>query len=409
MASAVRCWIAAVGLAVSIAPAAAQQPQAEPTKVDASGGGVTFSSGANSLSIGARAQFRWTVDQREKADADTVGAGVGRADGAFSQFDVTRMRLALAGGVYRPWMRYTFQFELGRTGGEGASKIKDASLEIRPTGRNYRIAVGQFKTPFGLQQQTSQGRQQFVDRAITDAKFNPGRDVGLMFAGTAVGRTLGYEVGVFNGSGESARDTSRSHLWVGRFFFNPLGVYALSEGASDPPDRPVVHFGAAARGGPQIRGRMPAGIVQDADNQTAYGIELAFKARRFSSTAEHFWMIDEQQNPAAGPDLKSRGYHAQAGLMLVPRLFDAALRYAAVDPDTSASDAALTELLGVVGYYWRGHNLKVQADAGRIRYGANFAALSSRARAGLPALGTRLVSGRSMSDKQFRLQCQVTF
>ncbi|MBI4487058.1 MAG: hypothetical protein HY655_13700 [Acidobacteria bacterium] len=384
-------------------------PPADATKVDASAGGVTISSGVNSLTIGARAQFRWTVDKREEFDADRGGSGVGRADGAFSQFDVTRMRVTLSGGAYRPWLRYLFQFELSRTSGEGASRIKDAVIEIRPTGTPYRIQTGQFKVPFGLQLLTSSGRLQFVDRAITDSKFVPAREMGVMFGGTAAGRKVGYEAGVFNGSGESIRQTRESPLWAARVFLNPLGAYALSEGAIDGTDKPVVHVGVSVRGGAQIRGRTTAGIVQNADRQTAVDVELAFKALRFSSTAEFFWMNDERRNPAILADLKSNGYHAQAGFMVVPRRTELAIRYARIEGDSEVDDAAVSELRGVFGYYWRAHNLKLQADIGQVGYDAGYATLSSRARAGLPSIGTRLATGRSLADTEFRLQLQLAF
>jgi phosphate-selective porin len=377
--------------------------------VDASRGGVTISSGVNSLTIGARLQVRWTLDDREEADADTAGSGLGESDGPLSQVDVPRLRVTMSGGVFRPWFRYLFQFEMSRTGGEGGSRVKDAVFEIRPTGRNFRLLAGQFKAPFGLQQLTSSGRLQFVDRAITDAKFNPGREMGVMFGGTSMGRKVGYEIGVFNGSGESIRQNNRSHLWAGRVFFNPLGAYALSEGGSDAGPNPVLHIGLGAHGGEQIRGRSAAAAVEDADAQTALNVEFAFKAPRFYSTAEYFWMTEEQENPVRGRDIDSRGFHAQAGYMVVPKTTEIGLLIAHVDGDTRVEDSNLDEIRAGVGYYWQAHNLKVQADVGRLHYDANFAGMSSRARLGLPGLGTRLVSGRSLTDTQVRVQAQVAF
>jgi phosphate-selective porin len=398
-----------VSILAVCAPAWAQQPPAPDPTTATWGNGLTFSSGVNSLTIGARAQFRWTVDDREQADADLAGAGVGHADGAFSQFDVPRVRLTLSGGALRRWLRYQLQFELSRLSGELGSRIKDAILEIRPTGRSFRWQVGQFKVPFGLQQLTSSGRQQFVDRAITDNKFVPGRDMGVMWAGSGAGRTIGYEVGVFNGAGESVRQTTKSPLWAGRVVFQPLGAYALSEGAVDGAEKPIVHVAFAARSGAQIRGRTPPGVFEHADHEGAYDVEFAIKTGRFYSTAEHFWMMDEQDNPVSGPDIDSRGYHAQAGWMLVPRHVEAALRVSAVQGDTAIDDASLVEWRVALGYFWSGHSLKVQGDVGQMRYGRNFAALSSRARAGLPALANRLVSGQAFADGQFRVQMQLAF
>ena len=398
-------------LLILATPGGAQTAPAQPapeTKVDASRGGITISSGVNSLTIGGRMQFRWTLDDRERADTDTAGSGRGDADGFISQFDVPRLRLSLSGGVYRPWLRYLFQLDFSRTPGESASKIKDAVIEVRPTGSSYRFQVGQFKAPFGLQQLTSSGRLQFVDRAITDSKFTPSREMGAMFAGTAMGRTLGYEAGVFNGSGESVRQNNKSQLVAGRVFWQPLGPYALSEGSSDAAARPVLHVGVGARTGEQIRGRTPTSTVEDPDDQTALNAEFAFKSRRIYSTAEYFWMTDEQQNPTAGRDIESRGAHVQAGYMVLPARADVGILFAQITPDADVDDAEITEVRGVVGYYWHAHGLKLQADGGRLIYEDRFSALGARARQGLPAPGTRLGSGR-LVDTQVRVQFQVAF
>ena len=398
-----------LAVALLAAPTTALAGQDTGTKVDASRGGVTFSSGPNSLTIGARVQVRWMLDAREEADADLIGEGVGRKDGLLTQFDVPRMRVSLSGGVYRPWLRYAFQFDFSRTGGLGSSKIKDAIIEIRPVDRDYRIQMGQFKAPFGLQQLVSSARQQFVDRAITDGKFTPGRDVGVMLGGTIVDERVGYQAGLFNGAGESALQTAGAPLVVGRVFYQPIGAYALSEGATDAPDNAALHVGLAARTGRQIRGRTAPGVVESADNQTAIGAEFAYRRPRFHTTAEYFWMTEDVRNPTPGPDLDSRGFHAQAGYMIVPRTTELGVRFAAVDPDTDADDAGVREIRGVVGYFWQGHNLKLQADIGQLRYGAGYGTLSARARAGLPLLGSRLVSRQALADTQFRVQMQVGF
>src|SRR5688572_31630955 len=111
-------------LCTSAAAAQGQTAPPPPTTVDASRGGITITSGVNSLTIGARPQFRWTVDDREAFDSDTVGSGVGHAVGPVGQFDVVRMRVSLSGGVYRRWMRYLCQFDFSRTSGGGDSKSK---------------------------------------------------------------------------------------------------------------------------------------------------------------------------------------------------------------------------------------------------------------------------------------------
>jgi phosphate-selective porin len=354
-------------------------------------------------------QFRWTLDDREAFDADSTGDGVGREDGPSGAFDVPRMRISFSGGAFRPWLKYEFQFDLSRTSGESSSKIKDAVIEIRPVDRNYRLRFGQFKAPFGLQQLTSSGRQQFVDRAITDSKFVPSRDMGLMVATTFARGTVGVDAGVFNGAGESRRQNNRSYLWVGRAYYQPWGNYRLSEGSSDAGDDPVLHVGAGIRTGTQVQGRTTTGVFDDADNQTAMNAEFAYKARRVFATAEYFWMSDAQNNPVDGRDIGSHGFHAQASYMLVPRIVEAGVRYARIDPDTDVASSDVSEVRAVVGYYWQGHNLKVQGDVGQVGFDDNVSALASRARLGLPSLGSRLVIGERLRDTQVRVQLQIAF
>ena len=406
----IRLFITSLMLLLSALPVSAQSPAPPPdTRVDASRGGITITSGVNSLTIGARMQFRWTLDDREAFDADIVGDGVGRADGPASAFDVPRMRISFSGGAFRPWLKYEFQFDLSRTGGESGSKIKDAVIEIRPVDRNYSVRLGQFKAPFGLQQLTSSGRQQFVDRAITDSKFVPSRDMGVMIRSTFADSTIGVDAGVFNGAGESRRQSNRSHLLTGRVYYQPWGAYRLSEGSSDAGDDPLLHVGAGVRTGTQVQGRTATGVFDDADNQTAMNAEFAYKARRVFATAEYFWMSDAQENPVDGRDIDSHGFHAQASYMLVPRVVEAGVRYARIDPDTDVASSDVTEVRGVVGYYWQGHNLKVQGDVGQVGFDDNFSALASRARQGLPLLGNRLVSGERVRDTQVRVQLQIAF
>jgi phosphate-selective porin len=399
----------AVGMATGSSVAAQTPSQPDDTQVDASRGGVTISSGVNSLTIGARAQFRWTVESREGFDGDEAGEGVGHEDGPQSEFDVPRLRVSLSGGAFRPWLRYLFQFDFSRTGGAEDSKIKDAILEIRPVGRSYRIMVGQFKAPFGLQQITSSGRLQFVDRAITDAKFSPGREMGAMFGGTTLSRKVGYEFGVFNGSGESTPQNNQSHLWAGRVFFEPWGPYLPAEGSSDAGEGAILHVGAGVRGGKQIRGRTAPLVTESVDNQSAWNVELVYKHPRFYSTAEYFWMTDEQENPNPGPNLDSRGFHLQASYMALPKVVEAGILWAEIRGDTDIDDAQVNELRGVLNYYFQAHNLKLQADIGRLAYGGNFSSLSVRARLGLPLPGDRLVSNEALSDVQLRVQLQLAF
>ncbi len=394
--------------AALLPPAMAAEAEAEGTTADASKGGFTLKSGDSSVTFGARVQLRATLDDRESFDADTAGSGVGVEDGAATSFDIPRLRLIFKGGTFKPWLKYELQFEMSRTSGESSSKIKDAVVEIHKNPLAV-LKLGQYKVPFSLQELTSSGRQQFVDRAITNAKFAPARDVGLMVTGTTEKKLLGYAVGAFNGAGESTRQDDQALMWAGRIWFDPFGEYKLSESSNDASDKPVFHAGLGYRTGEAMRGTATAGVFEDADNQSAWNLELAFKQKRIFATGEYFAMTDEQVNPTAGPDLESTGYHAQVGFMVVPEHLEIGLRYASIDPDDDVDDDDVSEARAVVGYYWKGHNLKLQGDVGQVEFQQAFGTLSSLARRGMSSLGTRIGPAQDFKDKQVRLQLQLAF
>jgi hypothetical protein len=78
------------------------------------------------------------------------------------------------------------------------------------------------------------------------------------------------------------------------------------------------------------------------------------------------------------------------------------------------ADAKQTEMRLVYGYFWKNHNMKVQADIGQIKYGQNFASLSTLALRGVsPSLlaPLRIVSlpGQDITDQQLRVQFVLAF
>jgi hypothetical protein len=130
--------------------------------------------------------------------------------------------------------------------------------------------------------------------------------------------------------------------------------------------------------------------------------------------AEYFDQSSEQQNPTPGPDIDANGFHAQLGVFIVPSKHEIAVRYAEIEPDESISDAKQTEIRAAYGYFWRSHNMKLQADFGQITFGENFSTLPTIALRGVsPGLSAaqRIVTlpGEELKDLQARIQFVVAF
>ncbi|HZE89486.1 MAG TPA: porin [Verrucomicrobiae bacterium] len=398
------------GLAL-ILMATASAPRADEVKTDLSKGGPTFQSGDNSLTIGGFAQFRYTGDSREQFDADTAGSGVGGNDGYSQQFAVQRIRLILSGGMFKPWLKYEFEWEFANTTGTNDNKVKDAAISVTKWNM-ATIKMGQFKTPFSLEEITSDTRLEFVDRSITDAKYAPSREQGFTLNGLTKDKKFGYNVGMFNGGGEAKPQDDQGLMYAGRAWWDPTGEYRLAESANDAPEKNIFHVGVAVRTGETQRGTATAGVFENPNNETAYNLELAWRYHRLFATGEYFLMADELQNPTVAPTVRSDGWHAQVGYMITPKNLEVALRYAEIDPDEDIVNDKVAEERVALGYYFIGHNLKVQVDGGRVSYGSAVSdpAYPGIALRGLPIpTGTRLAGIQHYTDSQYRLQMQLRF
>jgi hypothetical protein len=169
----------------------------------------------------------------------------------------------------------------------------------------------------------------------------------------------------------------------------------------DGVPKPILHLGVAVRGGDAMKGGR-TGVFQDADSEDAVGLEMAFRNKAAFLTAEAFWQTDRVQNPVPAPDLRSAGWHVQGGYMVLARRLELDFRYAEVDPNRDVTSDRSTELRGGANYYWKGHNLKLQTDVGRLTFDLNSPARASASR--LPA-----AANRKLADMQYRAQLQLAF
>ncbi len=417
--------IGAVILGAALVPAAFAADEAKPepkteVTVEPTKGFVTFKSGDNSMTLGAWGQFRMTVDDREEFSADTDPAGLGylKDDGTSVAFAIPRLRFYMLGTVFKPWMRYKIEVELANLKTDATTnlnngRLTDAYVEFAKS-PYATLRVGQYKIPFGLQELTSDTRQEFVDRSIASAKFAPARDVGVMLSGLFFDKKFGYQAAAFNGAGQNNPQDDRALLYAARVVYDPLGEYKLLEGASDDPQKNILHFGLAYRFGEVPRGLSSVGVFESPNDETALGFEAAWKYKRFYAMGEYFLQTDSQTNLTVGPDIEANGFTLQFGVFVVPKSQELAVRYASVEPDEAVADATQTEMRLVYGYYWKSHNMKLQADLGEVKYGQNFSSLSSLALRGvspslLQALRIVPLPGQELTDQQLRVQFVLAF
>jgi len=106
-----------------------------------------------------------------------------------------------------------------------AAQISDVFVNV-----NYtpwaNIQIGQFDTPFTLENRTVDKYIDFMERSITVRSFAVpmNKEIGVMVHGLAPQRFLHYELGIFNGDGGNVRNPDNHFDVIGRGYFAPLAL-----------------------------------------------------------------------------------------------------------------------------------------------------------------------------------------
>ena len=144
-----------------------------------------------------------------------------------------------------------------------------------------QLKAGQFKAPFGRQELTSSGNQQFVDRSIASVLFAPARQLGLQIGGqfgtSQVPDMLTYAGGVFNGNGiNRPANENDKYEYTGRVMFSPFGNVGYSESNLE-------HYAFRVSFAVDYNNNnnfivAPDGVVAGVDNTGEWGTDIAIKA-----------------------------------------------------------------------------------------------------------------------------------
>lgn len=337
------------------------------------GKGFTFTSADEKfqLSVGGRLQFRYVFTDNEVAQ-DT------------SQFDVARARLIFGGYAYSKNLTYAFEID-GRALSDSA-KQKQGLVQAW---MNYKfineaeIRLGQFKDVFGRQEVISDGSLEFVERSPVANAFRHSYDIGAMLSGKIADGLAYYNVGVYGGAGQTNTRNANDNAFFARAAVNPLGEMAYSEGDLGVSEKPLVSFGAnylrntlnkptattVDSTASYVSGTTgwvgtSFGIANDKIDVDEYGFDAAFKWMGFSLQGEY--LLGQGEIQRTGQLKRGHGFYSQASYMIIPEKLQLAIRYSYLDPNRDAANDNRTEQIGAISYYFNRHNLKVQADVGKI-------------------------------------------
>lgn len=139
------------------------------------------------------------IDFRARIHSEMRGSTVPLDDSDTSGLDLARRRVGISGEIGE---LAEFQIERELVDGEG---WRDLYVNFRQL-RRIQVQAGQFKMPFGLDENTSSSNLDFVYRSRAATHLAPGRDRGVMAHGR-LGKVR-YAWGAFANDGDSPRGIS---------------------------------------------------------------------------------------------------------------------------------------------------------------------------------------------------------
>ena len=321
------------------------KPSAPAFNVSWKDGKTSIETKSGKLDISNRIQIRFTQELPE--EGDDVGS-----------FRIRRAKTKFEGWVYTKDLTYEVQLNWPDT----ANPLEDVAINYDFTkGKKFfMFKAGQFKVPFGRQELTSSGNQQFVDRSLVSNRFARGRDIGVQVWGTPLNSKIDWRVGLFNGNGRTvSRNDNDEYQMNARLTFQPFGDVKYSEGDFEATDRPL--FAISGQYESNERPTAAAGTTPAVNtDKEIVGADAVFKFKGFSLYGE--WFDASNDRDAGLSDFDDSGFVAQAGYFVVPQKLELAARWAEIDPNNDRDEDEQEERGVALGYFFNKHAHKLQAD-----------------------------------------------
>ena len=217
--------------------------------------------------------------------------GYMQADGRFylsepkptgSEFLIRRLRPYLEGTVGK---YYDFRFM--EDFGQGTTILEDAYADIHYW-PEFRLRVGKFKEPVGLERLEEDRALKFVERGLpTD--LVPDRDLGFNFHGDLFAQRVEYALGLFNGTADNTAtadgDNNDGKDFAARIFVHPFGDTSLEYVRQ-------LGFGIAGTYGDERSTTIDSSYKSTGQNvffSYAKGVVAAGPRYRISPQADYYW------------------------------------------------------------------------------------------------------------------------
>lgn len=365
--------------------------------------GIQYTVEGNATDLWLGLRFQTRIDNRP-GDLETPESLSGGHD---AELELRRGRIKGGGTLWWEWLDVYAEYDFP----------SNRQLDLRAT-FTYRdwldVRVGQWKSEFSRERIDSSGKQQLVERSISNYWFTVDRQRGVglsarFAAGSRADTLVWFEA--LSGMGRGTSFSDDAGLWLGRVQWNPAGEpLPFSQGDLKRRARPLPAISLAT-----VIGRTPYTRFSSSGGGSLPGFEPGdYDLRQLLfETAVHYRGLGWQQelhykrleDRDTGTVTRIVGGYAQLGVFpnewwpSVPARLELVARGAIVDPDRDLGSNLHTEWTIAANWYIQGHRHKLTADYSWLDIGEG----PAEDPAGSSAAGPTDASGT-----RFRLQWELS-
>ena len=297
-------------------------------------------------------------------------------DKAYNQDNVANsgfsIPYAVLGFTGKAFGKVTFNLSINAAGSGGAL-LQQAWFDYAAS-EKFAVRLGKFKTPYTHACLTTLGEtllpvlptsltssviMPYTLNAVTP-NFGTGFDLGIEIHGLM--NKVGYELGIFNGTGASVNTAGKtfsddwhipSLLYAGRLTYMPKGVMPQTQGNPNRLHEDKILFGVSSS--------LNVESESESTNDFRAGLEFAMLKNKLYLAAELYYMnVGFTDRMKINDSYNYWGGYVQGGYFVAPRL-QAAARYDFMDRNGTDKKGLLNMPAVGVNYFFPNSNLKLQA------------------------------------------------
>ncbi len=275
--------------------------------------------------------------------AEFGGAPDSRYAGINNRVLLRRARITTKGS-FAEGFEFTLQPDFGNNSISGNTGYRGGFADAFVAWTKYEAAnlqLGQFKSAFGYEQLLSDTKTPMVERALPSDMLTLSRQIGAALIGTVADKRISYNFGAYNGNGvNNGNNDNDQFMYAGR-----VAATLWSAGA----DRLVVATNA-------LSSRETGTLV---GRRTGWGVDSQLTLGRFDFNGEYLRSL---QNRDVGVDVTAEGWSLLAGFFVVPKTWQALVRYETYDANTATSGTTSSTWVFGANYFLKGDDIKFSCD-----------------------------------------------